>query len=311
MLAMIQFVIVICIIAAPINIAYAATGPKGDYLLANQLALDIYENQHSLTHHEIILKLNEIKDAIRVSLYEWIPTNLPANINSELLMNVFCLGRLIDVSSRKCYQVDKKIFRQNVQRANYLDLYRISMLYFNSDNMKSLIKQHADAQFYICKQSLIIHMIDTWSRLQEWYKPYAATFKDMILSEIPPELSISELRGQTIITAITKIVIKLYAVEFNEEMIVRAYNISFMPDCATYFLDPFNTLMMTYESLNRNRIHMDKHRELIWIYDLCSHLPISIGNLNDIGNLQKRFKPIYMPAVSKPRFRNVGKTVRT
>lgn len=274
---------------------------KRDWTLASQIAAEVYNNQAQLTNQEILLRFKQMRDAIKFSLYDMIPTNVPAQVDPALLINTFALGRLLEVSSSKCTQVHHRILRGNVHRSNYLDLARISRLFFRSDNVLRLIDSFADAQSRICRGSLIYDMRETWSRIEKLHKQYAQRFKRKLLALIPPKNSVDQLSSREKIDAITNFLGQFYKVNLDEKSIVATYNRSFRQACNILLLDPFWTPMMTYESVNRQRVKMDRYLDLIWLYDLCKHLPDEIESIESIGRGQNRAQVTLEPAA--PGFR--------
>lgn len=269
---------------------------RGDYLLAYQIAQEIYQKQAYLHHQEILAKFAQIKDAIEGPIFEMIPFDLPKGVDSNLLKNTFCLSRLIELGSKKCYQVDKKILRDNVQRLGYIELERLSRIFYPSDNMQRFIDFFAQSQSFICQRGLVAHMHAALLRLDKLQKPISQRFRQKLLASVAIRNSINELSERDKIDGIKKFIIEFYKVPRDERSIVRTYNIKFRQSCSIYIIDPFQTLMLTYETLNRQRVNMDRYRDIVWLYDLCTHLPNSIGSLNSIGQRETKSREIYMPA---------------
>lgn len=270
---------------------------KRDYITAYQVALDLFEHQASLTNQEVILKLKQIREAVRYSVFDMVPINVPSEVEPALLINTFCLARLVEPSTSRCKQIDQKIIRGNIHRLNYIEIARLSKIIFSSENMQDLIDSYAKAQEFICQHGLVNDMRETLLKVEQLHRYQVGKFKRNLLAKLNHRESINELSSEDKIDAITKFIIKSYKVDPNDEQsIVAAYNKSFRQACQLLILDPFHTLMMTYETLNRQRVNMDRYRDTIWLYDLCSILPDKIDQIKSIGKVQNKINTIYMPA---------------
>lgn len=274
-----------------------AKEPK-DYLLANQIALELYHRQAHLADQEILLKLKEIKDVIANEVFLNIPKTTYQDFDPNLLINTFCLLRLVDLNTNKCKQVKQNILRNNIHRLHYTELARVSLLVFSSDNMQKLVKTYADAQLSICQRGLVSDMHDTLLKVEQLHRPLASRFIKQLLIHVKRRDSINDLKAIEKIEAVTGFIKKFYNVNPYERYIVAAYNKSFRFGCTTYILNPLNTLMATYETLGLDRHNMERFRDIIWLYDLCSNLPESIDNIATIGQIQNKTKEIYMPTLS-------------
>lgn len=278
-----------------VDIGFAAD--TKDYQLAYEIALDINQNQDTLSHEEIYQRFGQIREAIQVSLLDVVPLTIPTQVNAALLKNTFCLGRLLEVSNQKCYQMDHKIIRENVHRLNYIDLARLSRMVFPSENVQNLIKIHDDAQILICRQHLIAHMKFMWERVLRTQDPHVTKFITMLLRYFPPKNSLDSYTDQYIDINMKKFISEYYGVKLDRRSIVKTYNRLFRHSCESHLLTPFKTLMMTYDNMNRNRVNMDHYRDIIWLYDLCSHLPIKIDTRLKIGHGRNNIGiETYMPA---------------
>lgn len=268
-----------------------------DYATAYENALAIYNNS-DLTIEQIIERLDRIKDSHRSQNFSSLPVDLhhiDERVDRAIVIDVSCLGRLVDVSNEKCVEEEADIRFGNVHKSNYIDLEQSSLQIFLSD----MIRQYGNAQSFICNHRLIMNISQTWSEIVKLH-PNAIAFKANIIANIPPDVEIEKFTSRQRLDGILETMKQHFNFNYrinNQLDTIRSYNSLFKKACDFYLLRPFDTLMMTYEKLDGLRAKIKKHHlDLIRAYYLCKHSPQSVLDTRSIGNYRVTTRHSLKPA---------------
>lgn len=294
--------IIATFVALQLIAAICVDGQIKDYKLAHSIAREIRYEQTDMSIEQLISKLTKIKEAVRGLITQDIPWRLSAEMDRALLINSLALVRLIEVSSDKCYLQSSDLRQGNVHKLNYIELENVARLSFPAKNIQTLIDKYYDAQLFICRQGLALHFRMVWSRITDLH-PYAIKFKRLLIDEFPINKQLNEFTAKQKTSKILNFM-KLnhdfvdddpYATE--NEKIIRAYNATFKTSCKTFILQPFHTVMATFNKINRDRPNIMRHNaDLVRLYDICEQTPETVEDVASIGQFVKIVKKATKPA---------------
>lgn len=251
------------------------------------IAKQIHQQQDVISSNHLMIKLYEIKGFLAQNVLKTIIQKLNSS-DKMILIPALCLLRLSNINYEQCLQSnDKKhTLLTNQHQGNYIELTNHINSFYKSPKILTLTEKFFNAQLFLCRNSLLVNF-GKWRRhLDEHGSKFAQAlanqFNELTLEQfdsLSPEAKSSKLL-QFFVSFYGLDVLRRYS-NTNVMMTSGKNQIKkFNRDCEVYLLDPYKTLMMTYNQIGRMLPILEYHYGfIIKAYDYCLKLQLAIGHV--------------------------------
>lgn len=247
---------------------------------AVELAREIYNGRIQINVDELMIRLHAIKDAIN-DIGQNVPLKLGPQ-DRELTISALSLYKITEVNAEKCFQPYLNVDNNNFHRSNYIELRQILSNMYQTENIINFINGYHETQVFVCHNGLLAHFAIKWNKIKE-ARSDVEQLKSTWVASFPSDISINQISTHDKINGLVQFI----KTHFPDDQLVRAasslghfkklYDIHMQGNCHQVFLDPFRTLMMTYDLIRRDMPILEEYfGDIIRGYDLCTALEDSI-----------------------------------
>lgn len=286
--------VIICnLVAFPILAA-----PKNKLSIVFKLSQEIKDNEATLAPAAIIAKLMAIKSA-RTQVGNVLALFIDHRHEIMIGLSLYRLVMTLNVDrclQPKTYSHSPNYYADNIHANNYIELNRIVKEYYETENMHRFIDSYYNIQYEICAHNIYTNFASKYESMQQDYDPEKIDdFVTKLNDNFPSETSIDELDLESKMDGFKRFILSFYDREFlSFTNRTRASGIRGLlkailnSECNNYLLSPLNTLMMTYDLMNRNVASVNEnYSHLMRAYDLCAALKDHLGS-DDLDEIEER-----------------------
>lgn len=258
---------------------------------AVSLAGEIHQQQHEMSSNQVMFRLYLIRDLLARNTAKTIIRKL-TNDDKMILMPALALLRLSNVNYEQCIQSDDKktTLSTNPHQGNYIELANYVKSSYRSPKILALSEKYFQAQLFVCRNSLLVNF-GKWKKL---LAGHAVKFAEQLADHFENlnEHQFDALDSDTKSLRLVKFFVSFYGLE-----VLKRYSVNnsistssnhmkkFAKDCRAYLLDPYKTLMMTYNQSGPNLPILDRHYgHIINAYDYCKKLHLRMAT-NDLETM--------------------------
>lgn len=265
------------------------------------IAKEIEDNQHVISTNELMVNLYKIKTVLSQNVFKTIIQKINAK-ERQILVPALCLLRLSNVNADQCLQSNdkKNTLLQNQHQGNFIEITNHINSNYKSKTILDLAGRFFQAQLYICRNSLLVNFGKWHKHLADHGTQFAQSlakhFNGLELVQFDA-LSVNAKAAKLLeffISYYSLDVLKRYST--TNAMMTTGKNQmkKFNRDCEVYLLDPYKTLMMTYNETGRNLPILEYHYGyIIKAYDYCLKLQLAMG-LAETNALTKYYQGMLM-----------------
>lgn len=257
-----------------------ATRGKRIWEDAISLSRNIMENYITMDRTDLFYQLSLVKQALAGEITRVVPPTFLLN-NRDYIIPVLCLIRLTDVTVEKCFESDLNVANGNLHRSKYVDLLPELHNHFKGQFMKELVDTYYGNQLVLCRNALYAQI---GTKLYEYSTGYEKirfmTFINTLVGSFPHETELSQMKKSDKLDSMIRfLALKLRKDEVKQGLsdrrsLINLYQNALVRDCRNFFLDPFATLMRTYETIGPENLPKIKQRysNFLRAYDICNEI---------------------------------------
>lgn len=266
-----------------------------DWFKATEISDIIIRNYATMVDADLFFNLSLIKRSINSEVTRRIPPRLFPD-QSRSLVPVLALIRLTDLNVDKCTEPLLDSNDGQLHRLSYVDLVPMLKSQFTTDNLIRLIDFYYESKLYICQNALEAQferkVLEYTNNRIDGSK--STNLWEALSKVYPRQLSVKSMDKSQKMVAIARY-ISTRATRANIENALKdkltqhdVMDNSVLRDCRAYLIEPFGTMMKTFDALNRDETMNigQKYETLMRAHDLC----IAIRDLqeSDIQRILER-----------------------
>lgn len=211
------------------------------------------------------------------SMADLIPVNFTYD-QKELLGPVLALSRVLYISYDKCEQPLLSTNNGNVHRKDYIGLVPIvKRKLTESEALLGIIDEYHHYQLILCKNALNGQINNNLLRKSKYLRRDFDNFKVLLLQSFEYISQIDQISKQDLLLGIARFLVTrlnqstMYQLGTTWPALAEEFKIRLITNCRRYFLEPYKTIMETYEAIGRSNESLvgQNHNQLIRAYDLC------------------------------------------
>lgn len=290
MMSPMKIFLIISIITAISAIYITDASKNWPYIL--DISNKILDEYNSTDLPSLFRDLSLLKHAINSELTRRIPLNYRYTRKFSISAALSLL-RITTISYDKCSESNMLIERGSAHRNNYIALVPIVMQFFPSERIANIVRRYHKSQLVICKNALYLQLRQ---KIDHQLATSPAKLQNKFIHELTSSLSHSIERNLSGKSAVHLGIAQYFRNKLTKWTDIEAaksdlamfslFHSKLIADCNTYLLNPYKTLVLTYDTLGRSTMPNIKetYNQLIVAYDFCREIERSTSNfdMNDI-----------------------------